>query len=159
MAKMEIEQQTGQRRLAGNLKTFAVKYEFPYTDRQDGQEAELGVYVSGGSKLITNHYHFDPSGDSYSFGWAERLVDDTERAEVLQAVNTTRPIIGLTERIIGNRLVVVGGRDSLKKCSDVEIQRCFQDDVARVDTHFRQTDDILKRLLEREENKRHGQIG
>ena len=128
-------------RLAYNFEQFASKYEFPHSIDPDANRAEIGIPESG--KLLRARYQFDSSEDGY--GWVANIgrVKKSEREEVAIRVMTSKPVRGVTERIIGDRLVLFGSRDGLRTLSDAEIQRGFMDDISRVSRYFRRRRDFL----------------
>ncbi len=128
-------------RLALNFGQFASKYEFPHRIDHDGNTAEIGIPESG--KLLHVRYKFDPSEDGYE--WIANIgrVKESEKKEVAVKVMSSKPIRGVTERIIGDRLVIMGARDGLRSLSDIEIQRGYMDDVARISRSFRRRDEFL----------------
>jgi hypothetical protein len=142
MLEKDQKQQAIDHRLADNLSDFAKRYEFPHVVHPSGLQAQLGIHGDD-NKLLSAHYQFDPSGDSYWVGTAERRINENERSHIEHKMMSSPPIPGITERIVDDRLVAMSMRDGLKNQTNIEIQRGFQDDVARFAAHYNQTRQIL----------------
>jgi len=130
-------------RIASTFERFAINYEFQHSVDSDRQGAEIGVPESG--KLIHARYRFDPSENGYE--WAANIgqVSRSEKGRVSSNVMSSKPVRGITERIVGDRLVIMGSRDALKNLSDAEIQRGLMDDVSRISRCFRRLGDFFGR--------------
>jgi hypothetical protein len=122
-------------RLAAVFGQFGKNYEFPHSVDPDWQGGELGIPESG--KLIHSRWAFDRSEDGYE--WAANLghVEEHEIPSVAVGIVTSEPIRGVTERIVGDRIIATGSRDALSNVSDAEIQRGYMDDVSRISASFR----------------------
>lgn len=136
------EQQPIDRRPADNLSDFAKRYELPHVVDPSGLRAQLGIQGDD-DKLLTANYQFHPSGDSYWAAVAERQINTNEQPEIERKILNSPPVPGVTERIVGNRLVAMLMKDGLINQTNVEQQRGYQDDVARFATHYSQTRNIL----------------
>jgi len=131
------EQQSINRRPADNLTEFAKRYELPHVVDPSGLRAQLGIQGDD-DKLLTANYQFHPTGDSYWAAVAERQIGANERPEIERKILNSPPIPGVTERIMGDRLVAMLMKDGLTDRTNVEQQRGYQDDVARFATHYSQ---------------------
>jgi hypothetical protein len=131
-------------RLAREFEIFAENFELPHKVDGDQLGANLGIPESG--QLIQARWDFHESGDSYDFGAVLGEVNPLNIANTAKfalRILTSKPTRGLTERIIGNKVVVVGGRDNLKNLSDIQIRRDYMDDVARVATSYKRYNKII----------------
>lgn len=118
-------------RLASLLEDLANTFELPCVLDPDGQGADLGIPY--GSKTISSGYSFAPTEDSYEYVAALGEVAIPELPVISSRTMASDPIRGITERITPEgKFVVFGSRDGLESLPDVEIQRGFMDDVARV---------------------------
>lgn len=144
MFNKKPKQDSIDRRLADNFSSFAKRYEMKHIVDPNGLSGKMGIDVGESEPLIT-HYQFDRSGDRYWVGAAERNISPAERPKVERKILSSPAVPGLTERIIDNRLVVMRTQENLKNRSNIDVQRCFQDDVARFANHYRQTKDVLKK--------------
>ena len=125
MAKRKVN------RLASLLGNLAEAFELPYSLDSDGQGADLAIPYD--NKVITSGYSFAPSEDSYEYVAALGHVKASKVPSVSARVIASEPIRGITERIsTDGKYVVYSGRDGLHDLGDVQIQRGFMDDVARV---------------------------
>lgn len=128
-------------RLANLIQDFAKEFELNHKVDNDKCGALLGVPESG--KLIHTKYTFDESQDGYVFGAALAHVEPSEASDIARKILTSEPIRGLTERIIQDRLVVLGSRDNLNNLSDADVQRGFMDDAARVSEYHKRLKGFL----------------
>jgi hypothetical protein len=130
-------------RIASVFERFATNYEFPHRLDPNRQGAEIGVPDRG--RLIHARYNFDPSEDGYE--WAANIgpVSRSQRGRVALNVMRSKPVRGVTERILRDRLVIAGSRDTLSNASDTEIQRGFMDDISRISSCHRRKDEFFGR--------------
>jgi len=126
-------------RLVSIFNEFANSFEFPYKSDEKKHEAVIGLPT--GTALITTTFHF--SDDGYEFGAALGKVNESNRKAVSEAVMTSSPEKGITERILDDKLIVLGSREGLGKLTDEEIQKNLVDDIARISSRFDDLASIL----------------
>lgn len=130
-------------RLAKLLLDFARIYEFKISVNPDFSGAVLGIDYRG--NLYDARYEFHPSGESYQIGVAARSLRGLDKKQFSHNLLRSEATVGITERIAGGKVVILGGKDGLGNRSDAEIQRGYQDDVARISSHLRHIDSISDR--------------
>ena len=118
-------------RLLDILKEFAEKFELPFKPDPSQPWADIGF--SDDSDLNFVGFAFDPDENYYEFVSAIGTAPSESILEFSNAILTSEPIRGITERIDETgKIIVVGGRDGLKSLSNVEIMNGIMDDLARV---------------------------
>ena len=120
-------------RLAVLWHEFAL--EFRLFQRMDA-ESIGGDLIIPASKSINVKYDFDESEKSYVFGASLRGLPENNLSDYALAILQSDPLIGLTERFINGKLVVLGGRNGLDNVADKQIINYFMDDVARIVAYF-----------------------
>lgn len=124
-----------QNRLARLMHDFALRMELLHKIYADGSGAMLVIPES--EKSIIARYNFDPSGDSYTFGAVLRGIQNKDLAVFALRILTSKPMIGITERILDEKFVVLGGRDMLHERNDAQVIEGFMDEVARIAAYYR----------------------
>lgn len=128
--------QRNRRRLANLLLDFADGNELKCTVDSSGQRANVG-FLAGG-KLVQMKFDFDDIQGSYDFTASLYDTRGYAQDDLALTILRSRPIRGITERIIGNKLVVLGGRDYLNELDDDFVISSFRDDISRVANYFKQ---------------------
>ena len=121
-------------RLARLWDEFALRFELMHKMYADGSGGEL---IIPESRSINAKYHVHESQKSYTFGASLRGLPDEGLAEYALEILNSEPVIGLVERFIDGKFVVLGGRNGLENISDAELIRYYMDDVARITAYFK----------------------
>jgi hypothetical protein len=62
---------------------------------------------------------------------------------VIKSILSGESYIGITERIIDGKLVILGGREGLRRQRNKDIKRYFLDDMARISKYYNQVSDFF----------------
>lgn len=123
-------------RLASVLEQFAQDYELPYNI--DGSDTKFTIGITHKDKLIGAIYQLDALDDKYEFGASLGRPKTADISTFSSRVLTSDPIRGLTERIISDKFMVLGGRTNLQFLNDDALKRCYMDDIARISAYYDQ---------------------
>jgi len=97
------------------------------------------------NRTIAARYTF-PSQDSYVFGASAGSIssDPQIQSKIANDILHSNPVTGITERIIDNNIVLLGGRQNLQSLPDNKIFESFEEDVKRITTSFNRVHKVLK---------------
>ena len=121
-------------RLLNLLVEFAGNFEFKVMPSYDKKSARLLVSIDGWELDI--RYQFSQE-DSYEFVTPLDSVSNEDLADIASSILVNNPVIGITERIVDGRLVILGGRGNLDWLSDARVMRLYQDDISRLSDYVR----------------------
>jgi hypothetical protein len=122
---------TAENRLKNLIIQFAQNFELPC--KPDPNQPWVDIGFSDDNDLNFVGFAFDPDEDFYEFVSAVGTAPLVCIPQLSNALLMSDPIRGITERIDeSGKIVVIGGKDSLKSLTDTEIMSSFIDDLARV---------------------------
>jgi hypothetical protein len=127
-------------RLLSLMNKLTEDYELLSVPTQDG--VRLGLPIEG---LIVNVvFHFSDDESSYEYGAAIQEIEPTNSSEVASRILKNQPLRGITERIIGNKLVILGNRENVNMLTDEQVVAMFMEDIARISSYVK----IMKPQME-----------
>lgn len=118
---------------------FADDFEFKFKEGDN-------IYVIGiarDGKLIECKFTFDPSDDGYEFMAVLARINDANEMKFARDIMRSPPIRGVTERIIGDKFVILGNQEILDGISDSEVKRVFMSDIYKVSEYSHQLTKLL----------------
>ncbi len=132
-----------QNSLGLSLERFAKKFGFKATFDNNHEVAE--VNLDCGKRDVKATYVFDRSEDKYQFGAVVRGVRTSERSQLSSRIMSSKPIDGLTERIVNRKPAVFGSREGLLDSSDELREVFFRQDVANIGKAVERYTERMKR--------------
>lgn len=125
-----------ERRLATSFKNFATDFEFSHNVDSEGKEGNLGLPVD--NTMVHVRFEFANTDDSYEYGATVKSLNMKNSNQFANRLMRSKPVAGITERIVGDDVVLLGQRNGLKDQPESHIRRGFMDDVSRISTQVRQ---------------------
>lgn len=124
-------------RLCDILTKVADKYDISWNTTLNPLTIKLSLTNQIGT--IFPIYEFEESEESYEVSVSLISLSNDEIAEFAKMILSSKPIKGITERIISNKLIVLGHRTNLSRFSDQEIEKFYMEDIILMTRYERKT--------------------